>query len=80
MEFTFLLVQFGIVLVQSTACAIYGCRTSDKIEELEKKLQKLTIETAFYLKRIMGRKDDYKPPNLMMKEAPSPEPSAPFFI
>ena len=76
MEFTFLLVQFGIFLVQSTACAIYGCRTSDKIEELEKKLQKLTDQTAVSLKRIMARKDEYRPPQLIVPEL-GPSPSAP---
>lgn len=76
MEFPYLVVQIGILMVQSCACCMYGCRTSDKIDELERKLQKLTNETGFYLKRIMARKDDYRPPQLYVSEQ-APAASAP---
>ncbi len=74
MEFPYLVIQIGIVMVQSCCCCMYGCRTSDKIDELERKLQKLTNETAFYLKRIMARNDGYRPPHLDIAPAASAPP------
>ena len=76
MEFPYLAVQVLIVTVQSCLCCMHGCRTSNKIEELEAKLQKLRAQTTIYFKRIMARNDEYRPPQVIVPEL-GPSPSAP---
>lgn len=34
-----LVVQGGVLLVQSVVCILYGCRTNDKLDELEARLK-----------------------------------------
>jgi hypothetical protein len=64
-----LIINSGIVLIQSVICISYACRTNDKIEEINAKIRNLIKQTALRIQRIENAA--YHPPQL------PPQPSAP---